>query len=124
MKKSLIIALLGLTACASIVEGHSQQIMVNTNPPEAKCQLLRKDMPIGAIESTPGSVYIEKTKDDILIKCHKKGYQDALYYNHSGSSGATFGNIILGGGIGWAVDSASGADNKYESPVNITLSRK
>jgi hypothetical protein len=27
----------------------------------------------------------------------------------------------LGGGIGWAVDSASRADNKYESPVNITL---
>ncbi len=26
-----------------------------------------------------------------------------------------------GGGIGWAIDSASGADNKYTSPVNITL---
>ncbi|MFN4088863.1 MAG: hypothetical protein ACK4QW_07435 [Alphaproteobacteria bacterium] len=31
------------------------------------------------------------------------------------------GNIILGGGIGWAIDSASGADNKYTSPVNMTL---
>jgi len=30
-------------------------------------------------------------------------------------------NIILGGGIGWAIDSASGADNKYESPITITL---
>ena len=30
-------------------------------------------------------------------------------------------NIILGGGIGWAIDSASGADNKYTSPVNLTL---
>jgi len=28
-----------------------------------------------------------------------------------------FENIILGGGIGWAADSASGADNKYDSPV-------
>ena len=29
--------------------------------------------------------------------------------------------IILGGGIGWAIDSARGADNKYDSPINITL---
>jgi hypothetical protein len=51
----------------------------------------------------------------------KSGYQMATYYNHSGAAGATFGNIILGGGIGWAIDSATGSDNKYESPVNITL---
>jgi hypothetical protein len=36
-------------------------------------------------------------------------------------AGATFGNIVLGRAIGWAIDSASGADNKYESPVNLTL---
>ena len=49
------------------------------------------------------------------------GYQKATYHNKSGAAAATFGNIVLGGGIGWAVDSASGADNKYTSPVNITL---
>jgi len=32
-----------------------------------------------------------------------------------------FGNIVLGGGIGWAIDSASGADNKYDGVVNVTL---
>ena len=56
-----------------------------------------------------------------MIRCNKDGYQEATYLNHSGSAGATFGNIVLGGGIGWAVDSAAGADNKYDSPVNITL---
>jgi hypothetical protein len=40
---------------------------------------------------------------------------------HSGAAGATFGNIVAGGGIGWAIDSASGADNKYDAPVNVTL---
>lgn len=54
-------------------------------------------------------------------KCNKQGYQEATYLNHSGAAGATFGNIVLGGGIGWAIDSASGADNKYDGVVNMTL---
>ena len=76
---------------------------------------------IGQIASTPAGVTIRKTKYDILIKCNKAGYQEASYFNKSGAAGATFGNIVLGGGIGWAIDSASGSDNKYDSPVNISL---
>jgi hypothetical protein len=64
---------------------------------------------------------IKKNKHDITLRCTKSGFQDATYLNHSGAAGATFGNIILGGGIGWAIDSASGADNKYDGTVNITL---
>lgn len=116
-----IICLLTLSACSTIIEGRNQSITVNTNPPRADCMLNRQGTPIGEIAETPGSVLIEKTKYDIIIVCNKKGYQEATYMNHSGAAGATFGNIILGGGIGWAVDSATGSDNKYDTPVNITL---
>ena len=98
--------------------------MVNTNPKGAACEFTRNGESLGTISPTPGSMYIEKTKYDILITCRKKGYETATYLNHSGAAGVTVGNILLGGGIGWAVDSASGADNKYDSPVNITLSKK
>jgi hypothetical protein len=67
---------------------------------------------------------IEKTKHDINIECTKKGFESANYINKSGAAGATFWNLILGGGIGWAIDSANGADNKYESPVKIILNPK
>jgi len=33
----------------------------------------------------------------------------------------TFGNIIAGGVIGWGVDSATGADNKYPESVMVQL---
>ncbi|WP_439816172.1 hypothetical protein [Zavarzinia sp. CC-PAN008] len=114
-----LIAALG--GCSSIIEGRSQQIQVNTNPPGAMCRLDREGQTIATISPTPGSAYIEKTKHDITVVCDKEGYQQATYLNHSGAAGATFGNIVLGGGIGWAIDSATGSDNKYDGVVNITL---
>jgi hypothetical protein len=115
------VLLLTVAGCASIIEGTSQTITLNTNPPGADCALMREGLVIGRVTPTPGSVVVQKTKHDITIACTKEGYQEATYLNHSGAAGATFGNIVLGGGIGWAIDSASGADNKYDSPVNITL---
>ena len=122
--KRLLVCLLSLgllSACSSIIEGTSQEITVNTNPAGANCSLERQGISIARIDPTPAAATIKKTKHDIVIRCNKEGYQEATYLNHSGSAGATFGNIVLGGGIGWAVDSAAGADNKYDSPVNITL---
>ena len=110
-----------LSACASIVEGTSQNILVNTNPPGAECGLYRKGLRIATVASTPGSALVNKTKNDIWIVCGKAGYQQATYFNHSGIAGGTFGNIVLGGGVGWAIDSASGADNKYDGTVNMSL---
>ena len=110
-----------LSGCASIVSGTSQEIKVVTNPPGANCQFVREGSVIARVDNTPGGVTIKKTKHDITLKCNKEGYQEATYLNHSGADGATFGNIILGGGIGWAIDSASGSDNKYDGVVNLSL---
>jgi hypothetical protein len=117
----LFAAILPCAACSSIIEGTSQQIAVSTNPVGANCTFMRQGQPIGTVANTPGSVLIKKTKYDITVECEKAGFAKSTYLNHSGAAGATFGNIIAGGGIGWAVDSASGADNKYDSVVNVTL---
>jgi hypothetical protein len=121
MRVLWIASLLFLTGCASIIEGTSQEITINTNPPGADCSLNRQGVSIGHVNPTPGAITIKKTKYDIMIVCDKPGYQEATYLNHSGAAGATFGNIVAGGFIGWGIDSASGADNKYDSPVNISM---
>ena len=115
----LLIPLLG--ACSSIIEGTTQEIVVNTTPQGADCALRREGRVIGRVNPTPGAEVVEKTKHDMTIKCNKDGFHESVYYNDSDIAGATAGNIILGGGIGWAIDSASGADNKYTSPVNIQM---
>jgi hypothetical protein len=113
--------LAALGACASIGSGTSQQIVVNTDPPGAMCGLYREGFRIAAVTPTPGAATVQKTKHDITIICLLPGHQQAELRNNSGAEAMTFGNLIIGGGIGWAIDSASGADNKYDSPVNIRL---
>lgn len=117
----ILSSFLSTVGCASIIDGTSQQITVNTNPQGATCGLYRKNERIGTIEQTPGSVLVKKTKRDIWIECVKDGYDIATFKDHSGVAGASFGNIAAGGLIGVAIDSASGADNKYDGIANITL---
>ena len=120
------LAALGLWSCSSIVQGTSQDIFINTTPASASCILEREGQKIGAVASTPGTVSVEKTKHDITITCTKDGYQTATYYNESGweSGSGAAGialDVILTLGLSSVIDSATGADNKYKSPVNITL---
>jgi hypothetical protein len=120
---------LAVSACASVIEGTTQQIAVNTNPPGADCGLYREEgIRIAAIQKTPGKALIEKTKNDIWIVCVKQGYQQPTELNHSGVAGAVFVNVI--GGvftlgistvIGAAVDSSNGSANKYDSPINVSM---
>jgi PEGA domain-containing protein len=124
MKRLICLVMLVLAGCATIIDGHTQQIVINTNPSGASCTLMRNGEPLGTINPTPGALVIEKTKYDITITCKKPGYETATYLNHSGADVDTFGDIVLSGGIGWAIDSASGSDNKYDSPVNLSLNKK
>lgn len=121
MKHILIMGLLLTGACSSLTEGTSQQISVHTTPSGAYCNFIREGIVVAHIEATPGAATVQKDKHDITIECVKKGYKKASYFNKSGIAGGTFGNILLGGGIGWAIDSASGADNKYTGEVDIAL---
>jgi hypothetical protein len=116
-----VLCLVSLSACSSIVEGTSQPIVVSTEPPGATCNLLRGGISIGSVSPTPGTVTIDKTKHDITIECELANYHKAIYVNKSEVAAATVGNILIGGGIGWAIDSASGADNKYTSPVTLAM---
>jgi hypothetical protein len=108
-----------LAGCGTITQGTSQNITITSSPPGGHCDLTRKGEHVATLDHTPGTVKVDKTKNDILLTCNLAGYQEANANLESGYGAGTFGNIILGGGIGWAVDSATGADNKYPSTANV-----
>ena len=122
---SVALATVTLSGCATVFEGTSQDITVVTNPPGASCVFTRQGTAIGTIASTPATLNVPKRKYDLVITCSKSGYADASYLNHSGVTAVIAANIaadvLLTAGLSSIVDSADGADNKYDSAVNITL---
>lgn len=111
-----------LSGCGTITQGISQDIAISSTPPGAQCDLTRPDgTNVGSLAHTPGSLNVRKSKYDLLMTCTLPGYQTASTHLVSGYGIGTFGNIILGGGIGWAIDSSTGADNKYPSSADVTF---
>jgi hypothetical protein len=84
------------------------------------CKLTRQGAPLGEIASTPGSIRIDKSGKDLAVACTKPGYETATVTRTPKFVGTTFGNILIGGGIGAIVDASTGAN--YEYPGEITLS--
>lgn len=123
-KVSGLAAMLALGGCASIIEGTSQHIEVVTNPPGASCVFEREGEQIAHLTQTPGIVRIKKDKHDIAITCTKAGYADGSFLNESGTAAVAFANVLWGvfmGPVAIATDAVTGADNKYDGTVTITL---
>ena len=116
---AVLVAASSLAGCGTITQGTSQNITITSTPPGGHCDLTRKGEHVATLDKTPGVVKVDKTKNDILLTCNLAGYQEASANLESGYGAGTFGNIILGGGIGWAIDSATGADNKYPSSATV-----
>jgi hypothetical protein len=116
---AVLVAASSLAGCGTITQGTSQNITITSTPPGGHCDLTRKGEHVATLDKTPGVVKVDKTKNDILLTCNLAGYQEASANLESGYGAGTFGNIILGGGIGWAIDSATGADNKYPSSAAV-----
>ena len=111
---------IALSGCATVIKGTSQSIVVTTPPVTgANCILSSKEG--NWLVTSPGSVTVEKSKEDILIKCQKPGYQDAAATIPSDFQGWTAGNIILGGIIGVGVDAATGAMNEYPNSYAVPM---
>jgi hypothetical protein len=121
MRRALVSVLLILAGCASISHGTTEQVTITTAPPGASCTLTRQGLSIATVAETPGVALVQRDKRDILATCSKPGYQTAIRTLHSGVAGSSFGNILLGGLIGVAIDSANGADNEYPASVSIPL---
>lgn len=116
------LALLANCACSTVVEGPSQKITVNSSPQGAQC-LFRQADDIVARITTPGTAEIPKSKNDLVILCSKEGYESVSVKNRSDMALTSLGNMAFYqlSFVGDAVDSATGASNKYDSKVFVEL---
>ena len=121
---SLLVFPLMLSACATIIEGNDQTVSVITHPPDARCELIRDGDAVAFVNPTPGSVSLEKSSDDVIVRCTKDGHFAGMATLSSSLQGMTFGNLLFGGIIGVAVDASSGAMHEYQASVTVVLPPK
>ena len=112
-----------LSGCATIIEGSTQSVSVNTTPEDgAQCTLMNSQ---GSwYVTSPGSTTVHKTKTDLDITCKKPGFAPGHVVAASHFGATTVGNVIAGGGIGLLVDAQSGANYHYDSPITVPLGAK
>tara|TARA_B100001741_G_C16475454_1_gene562238 strand:+ start:317 stop:694 length:378 start_codon:yes stop_codon:yes gene_type:complete len=125
MKKffTLLASLILLTSCASTMSGSSQNITVTSNVQGATCTLSNDKGTWSLV--TPGSAVISSSRVNLALTCAKEGYVNgvaSLPSKHKDS--ATWGNVILGGGIGYIIDRKSGAAFIYPQQVTVNLTKK
>ena len=62
----IIIAMVTLlSGCATIMEGTGQSVTVSTDPAGAACTIDRAGTRLGQVNPTPGSLHIDKSKNDL-----------------------------------------------------------
>lgn len=116
----LAMAGLGLSACSTVITGTHQTIRFNSDPTQAHCVLTR-DAKIIAKVTTPGRVEVDRDKRDILAVCSLDEYEDKMVTLRSQLEPAAFANVISTLGVGWTVDTITGADNSYPEVVTVIL---
>lgn len=117
---ALGVAAIALAGCATVIKGTSQSIVITTPPVSGAYCILSSaegNWPV----TTPNVVTVDKSKEDILVKCTKPGYQEASASIPSDFQGWTLGNLVLGGLIGVGVDAATGAMNEYPRAFAIPM---
>lgn len=118
----LVLALLPVTACASITAGTTQSVAVDTNPSKtAECHISNEK---GSWQvKTPGVTTVTKANGPLVASCTASGGWRGSATVQSTTAGAAFGNILAGGVIGAAVDMSSGAAYIYPGQIIVPLSR-
>ena len=71
--------------------------------------------------TTPGSIVIHRSGEDLSIKCDKDGYDPGIAAVKSSTKGMAFGNILFGGPIGAGIDIANGSAFDYPSLIQVEM---
>ena len=123
--RTLVLAGLGLflatVGCATVTRGTMQSVSINTRDVTgAICTLSSQSIGKRTI-TAPATISLEKGMYNVEVHCTKECYQDGEGVITSSLEVMTAGNILIGGVVGVGVDAISGAINKYEPEVEITM---
>jgi hypothetical protein len=114
-----------ITGCASITGTTNQSVSVQTRTQtgsevaSANCEMSNNKGKWYV--TTPGSVMIQRSNDDLQAICRKDTYEPGHAAVVSATKGSMFGNIIFGGGIGAIIDHNNGSAYEYPNFIQVVM---
>ncbi len=121
---TLIIASSLFSGCASISGDDTNRVSrVESDPSGAKCLIINA-INIKRDITTPTDIFLQPKYDPINISCEKEGFKRSSDIIDTTLVDAVYGNILLGGLIGVAIDHSSGQNRKYPSLIKVFLEPK
>lgn len=120
LRSTLIAPVVLLTGCASIINGTTQPMTVDSSPHKATC-VLTNDYGTYNVSSTPDTITVHRSSHVMHIICHESPNLMGGKQVDSTTSAVILGNILGGGLIGGGVDAANGSAFNYPSSVDIPL---
>ena len=120
----ILLSAIFLSGCASIVSGSNQSLSVDslskgTQIAQVNCTLTNNKGKW--FVTTPGTVTVHRSYQDLNVKCEKDGLQPGMLTVKSSTKGMAFGNILFGGVIGAGVDAGTGAAYDYPSLITVYM---
>lgn len=123
MKKLILAALAAASAfttggCATVLNGTNVDYTTESRPEGATAKFTN-----GMECKTPCTLEM-KRKTDQRVDLYADGYKPTYVLIQSKLGGGSFGNILLGGGIGAVVDGTNGSSNRlYPRPLIVRLAK-
>jgi hypothetical protein len=121
----LIPVLLLVSGCATITKDANQSVQIETyskdNQPVAGVKCVAQNDRGQWNTSSPGSVSVHRSSENLLVNCEKEGEQPGKGTVVSRVNGGMFGNIVFGGGIGAIIDHNKGTAYTYPSWIRIIM---
>ena len=120
----LSVAALTLAGCATVIDGTSQEIYLESNV-DAKCNITQGGTVIVSNMTVPGSRRIPRRQQDLILDCNAEGYEPAKLALVAGANPLTvvghMPNSLIGGVL---ADSVMGGVGEYQNQAYIHLTKK
>jgi hypothetical protein len=121
------IALLLTSGCATITGSELQNLSLRARS-ETGADLEKVDCELkndkGQWKSVaPGFAAVQRSAEDLLVTCSKKGEKNGILRAISRAAGGMFGNIIFGGGIGAIIDHNKGTGYDYPDTLVVEMGK-
>jgi len=114
-----------LTGCASVVHGTNQAVTIETLTADGKliegaeCSVANDKAETVALSGS--SALVRRSDGTLNIECKQAGYLPASGQATSRINGGMVGNVVLGGLVGAAIDSGTGAGFNYPSWMQLVF---